>query len=133
MHRRFIVLTAVAAAIVAASALDNKPLHAIGSGLSAWNAATRWLTTVAPKAPRASALPKSLLAPQRPQQQQGARGQTGPTVTTDKSDYVPGSTAIITGSGFPATDESVTLQVRHTDGTAEGGEGHDPWTVAMDG
>src|SRR5439155_21814059 len=60
-----------------------------------------------------------------------AWAQTGPTVTTDQSDYPPGSTAQITGSGFHAS-ETVTLQVVHTDGTAEGGAGHEYWTVSID-
>ena len=53
------------------------------------------------------------------------------TVTTDKSDYRPGETAIITGSGFGSGD-AVTLRVVHTDGTGEGGNGHEPWTVYAD-
>src|SRR6266511_656906 len=53
------------------------------------------------------------------------------TVSTDKGDYAPGETAIITGSGFHA-NETVTLQVKHADGTAEGGHGHDPFTAATD-
>src|SRR5712691_3070856 len=53
------------------------------------------------------------------------------TVRTDKSDYFPGDTAFITGSGF-AAGETVWLQVVHTDGTAEGGVGHDPWPVGAD-
>ncbi|HWQ33932.1 MAG TPA: hypothetical protein VNQ79_13865 [Blastocatellia bacterium] len=53
------------------------------------------------------------------------------TVKTDKTDYAPGATAVITGAGFGAV-EIVTLQVTHTDGTAEGGAGHDPWTVNTD-
>src|SRR5712691_4775964 len=60
-----------------------------------------------------------------------AWAQTGPTVTTDQSDYAPGSTAQITGSGFHAS-ETVTLQVVHADGTAAGGAGHEPWTVTTD-
>src|SRR5258708_4900499 len=50
------------------------------------------------------------------------------TVTTDKADYAPGSTVQISGAGFQA-GETVTLQVTHTDGTAEGGMGHEPWIV----
>ncbi|HZP83921.1 MAG TPA: Ig-like domain-containing protein, partial [Chthonomonadaceae bacterium] len=60
----------------------------------------------------------------------GARAQC--TVTTDKPDYAPGDTVYITGSGFQP-GETVTLQVVHTDGTVEGGAGHDPWNVTADG
>src|SRR5438552_8194626 len=38
----------------------------------------------------------------------------GPTVTTDQSDYPPGSTVLITGAGF-ASGEIVTCQVLHAD------------------
>ena len=55
----------------------------------------------------------------------------GPTVATDQSDYYPGDIAYITGSGFHAS-EAVTLQVVHTDDTAEGGMGHDVWDVTTD-
>jgi len=53
------------------------------------------------------------------------------TVSTDQSDYAPGSTATITGSGFTAS-ESVKLQVLHADGTPSTGSDHDPWTVTAD-
>jgi len=59
---------------------------------------------------------------------QQADAQAAASVTTDKADYRPGETAIVTGSGFGPSEE-VTLQVTHTDGTAEGGAGHEPWTV----
>jgi len=49
-------------------------------------------------------------------------------VVTDTTDYFPGSTVTITGSGF-ASRESVTVQVTHADGTPSGGLGHDPWKV----
>ncbi|HYK19534.1 MAG TPA: hypothetical protein VEV42_02295, partial [Pyrinomonadaceae bacterium] len=54
------------------------------------------------------------------------------TVSTDKQDYLLGETVQISGSGFAPYD-TVTLQVTHTDGTAEGGEGHEPWTTTADG
>src|SRR5438128_2218817 len=57
---------------------------------------------------------------------------SGPMVSTDRSDYEPGAVAVITGRGFHA-NETVTLHVTHTDGIAEGGEGHEPWTVFTDG
>ena len=45
------------------------------------------------------------------------------TLTTDSADYQPGSTVTITGSGFDA-NETVTLQVLHTDSTPPGGAAH---------
>jgi hypothetical protein len=57
---------------------------------------------------------------------------SGASIRTDRSDYPPGATAYIDGSGF-VPGERVTLQVTHSDGTAEGGAGHDPWDVIADG
>src|SRR5262245_15935855 len=60
------------------------------------------------------------------------------TVVTDKPDYAPGSTAIITASGFQP-GETVQLQVLHTDGlpnTDSNGnylDGHAPWSVTDGG
>jgi|GEM_PF-1121900 len=54
-----------------------------------------------------------------------------PVVYTDKPNYQPGDIAVITGSGF-SPNEVVTLQIVHIDGTAEGGEGHEPWNVTAD-
>jgi len=54
-----------------------------------------------------------------------------PVVYTDRPNYFPGETALITGSGF-SPGEVVTLQVRHADDTAEGGAGHEPWSVVAD-
>ena len=54
-----------------------------------------------------------------------------PVVYTDKPNYFPGETALITGSRF-SPGEVVTLQVRHADDTAEGGAGHQPWSVVAD-
>ncbi|HEX2896722.1 MAG TPA: hypothetical protein VHP63_01550, partial [candidate division Zixibacteria bacterium] len=50
------------------------------------------------------------------------------TVITDSTDYPPGSTVMITGSGF-GSFENVELQVTHLDGDPVGGDGHDPWTA----
>lgn len=50
---------------------------------------------------------------------------------TDLSDYAPGSTATIMGSGF-GEGETIQLQVVHQDGL-EGGEGHEPWLVTDGG
>ncbi|WP_223545434.1 DUF5801 repeats-in-toxin domain-containing protein [Pseudomonas sp. A-B-19] len=69
-----------------------------------------------------------------------------PTVTTDLKDYAPGSTAIITASGF-AAGSTVTLEVDHAVGAgADGvwgtsddvlntnmGAGHEPWSVTDGG
>ena len=54
------------------------------------------------------------------------------TVETDKVNYQPAETAIITGANFGAS-EPVTLQVTHIDGAAEAGAGHEPWTVWTNG
>ncbi|MGZ3953940.1 MAG: YDG domain-containing protein, partial [Flavisolibacter sp.] len=54
------------------------------------------------------------------------------TLHTDSSDYHPGSTVIITGSGFTPS-ETVVLQVTHvTDGNNETSSAHTPWNVVAD-
>src|SRR6185437_10078974 len=55
------------------------------------------------------------------------------TIATDQSDYAPGSTAIITGTGFQP-GETVTLQVLHdpTGGDDATSPAHQPWTVVAD-
>ncbi|MFV5697720.1 hypothetical protein ACM55H_05065, partial [Flavobacterium sp. ZT3R17] len=55
------------------------------------------------------------------------------TVSTDLLDYPPGSTAIITGSGFKA-GEAVTLLVEHVgeEPTGTDPQYHQPWTVVAD-
>ncbi len=61
--------------------------------------------------------------------------QAQATVQTDQLDYAPGSTAIITGSGFQA-GETVTLQVLHIDSGVDSlgtdPQYHQPWTVEAD-
>ena len=54
-----------------------------------------------------------------------------PVVFTDRPNYFPGETALITGLGF-WPNEVITLQVIHIDDTAEGGAGHAPWSVSAD-
>ena len=54
-----------------------------------------------------------------------------PIVFTDRPNYFPGETALISGSGF-SPNEVVTLQVVHVDDTDEGGLGHEPWNVTAD-
>ncbi|HTK81861.1 MAG TPA: hypothetical protein VL633_06185, partial [Bacteroidota bacterium] len=49
-------------------------------------------------------------------------------LTSDKSDYQPGETVILTGSGY-LPGETVTLEVHHADGSAY----HSSWTVVADG
>jgi hypothetical protein len=49
-------------------------------------------------------------------------------VTTDKLDYHPADTAMITASGYQV-GESVQFQVLHIDGTPNSGNGHEPWVV----
>jgi hypothetical protein len=56
------------------------------------------------------------------------------SVQTDKEDYTPGETALISASGFHA-DEAITLQVVHMAGGTPctcSGTDHDPWTVYAD-
>lgn len=53
-------------------------------------------------------------------------------VVTDQLDYPPGATAIINGGGFEV-GETIQLQVLHTDGVPNTGEGHEPWYVVDGG
>ncbi|MBK5285756.1 MAG: hypothetical protein JJE25_10175, partial [Bacteroidia bacterium] len=54
------------------------------------------------------------------------------TLTTDRPDYQPGDTAIITGSGFWA-NEGVTMQIVHVDGSPpDTGAAHLPWNIVAD-
>ncbi|MGZ4044446.1 MAG: MBG domain-containing protein, partial [Bacteroidia bacterium] len=55
------------------------------------------------------------------------------TLTTDKPDYPPGDTAIITGTGFQP-GEIVTMQVLHAvaDSIPDTGQDHFQWYVAVD-
>src|SRR5229473_2768224 len=58
---------------------------------------------------------------------------SGPTVSTDQSDYPPGSTVYITGAGF-APGETVQCQVLHspTGGDDATSPAHQPWTTIAD-
>ena len=62
-----------------------------------------------------------------------AQEQSGgpPIVVADKTGYFAGETVAITGNGF-AGEELITLQVKHVDGGAEPGAGHDPFAVWTD-
>src|SRR6187455_1214496 len=52
------------------------------------------------------------------------------TIQTNKADYAPGETALITGTGW-SPGETVVLEVDHVgDGTF--GAGHDSWAVVAD-
>ena len=51
-----------------------------------------------------------------------------PTVATDLSDYIPGSTVNISAAGFQP-NETVQFQVLHTDGTPNTGANEQPWLV----
>src|SRR5690349_24858370 len=54
------------------------------------------------------------------------------TIKTDQPDYPPGSTVIITGTGWQP-GETVTLQVVHVDPTLDNSDpAHQPWTVTAD-
>src|SRR5882724_11003104 len=60
--------------------------------------------------------------------------QSAAWVTTDQSDYPPGSTVYITGAGF-APGETVTCQVLHIDATItdnDASPAHQPWSVTAD-
>src|SRR5262245_22936115 len=52
-------------------------------------------------------------------------------VWTDKNDYAPGSTALISGSGY-AAGEAIHLEVLRIDGVPEG-SGDNPWTITDGG
>src|SRR5687767_14570689 len=54
-----------------------------------------------------------------------------PSILTDKSDYSPGETAQISGSGFHP-NEIVTIRVTHETGGSADGRGHEPFTVSAD-
>src|SRR5437762_1914098 len=56
------------------------------------------------------------------------------TLTSDQSDYAPGATVVLTGSGFQA-GETVTLLVVHADGSFDNdtSAAHQPWDVVADG
>ena len=53
------------------------------------------------------------------------------SVTTDQTDYTPGSTVNITGSGY-WPGESVQLQVLNLTNPSENGSEYEPWTVTAD-
>jgi hypothetical protein len=53
------------------------------------------------------------------------------TLSTDSTDYHPGSEANITGGGF-LPGESVTLVVQHRFGSTPANQTHAPWTVVAD-
>ena len=53
------------------------------------------------------------------------------TLTSDKSDYAPGTIATFTGSGFEPA-ETVTMQVVHADGRVDTASDHTPWPVVAD-
>src|SRR5262249_35615540 len=62
-----------------------------------------------------------------------ANASLAQTLTTDKSDYPPGATVTLTGSGFSG-GETVTLQVLHVDnnGDNDTSAAHQPWNVSVD-
>src|SRR5690348_12164560 len=59
-----------------------------------------------------------------------AGAQSTPSVSTDKNDYAPGELVTITGHGW-YPNQTVTLQVVHSDGTTSG-ENHEPFTTTSD-
>jgi hypothetical protein len=54
-----------------------------------------------------------------------------PGLSTDKRDYAPGSTAILSAQGFKA-GEPVMLRVLHADGTPSTGADHQAWLAVAD-
>lgn len=60
-----------------------------------------------------------------------SESDTPTTITTDKDDYAPGETVVITGGGF-LPGETVQLEIDHVDGTPTDGPQHEPWTVEAD-
>src|SRR5262245_40649736 len=61
-----------------------------------------------------------------------ARNLLSATLLTDKPDYSPGDTAVITGSGFEV-GETIQLQVVRTDGVSDYPPGNQPWQVTDGG
>ncbi|HYV26383.1 MAG TPA: hypothetical protein VFA77_02550, partial [Candidatus Eisenbacteria bacterium] len=55
----------------------------------------------------------------------------GAIIWTDKTDYSPGTLAVLTGKGFQA-GETINLQVVHADGTPDTGVDHEIWTTVAD-
>src|ERR1043166_483534 len=55
------------------------------------------------------------------------------TLISDKSDYPPGDTVLLSGAGFTPA-EAITLEVMHSDGTFDNdsSEAHQPWQVTAD-
>src|SRR5437764_110863 len=100
--------------------------------MSMW---TRWLRRIGLAPQKTRRLTGKTDAKKRPLRRLGvehleARMLLSASVWTDKLDYAPGSTAILTGSGFQF-GETVNLQVLHTDGTPSPGDA--PWTVTDGG
>ena len=118
------------AATVAASATSASSIgSAWGGAASGVEAAVKSLASAAGVLPaRASSSPA--LLPAQGQTTEGA-GAGGPSVASDKPVYQAGDTAHFVGIGF-APGEVITLQVRHADGTGEGGAGHEVWMVTAD-
>ena len=54
----------------------------------------------------------------------------GQTLISDQQDYPPGSTAILSGTGFLG-GEAITMEIIHLSFPFESstGEGHEPWTI----
>ena len=130
--RRLAGLLFASGVLVAPVAFGVGNVRAVASALpSASVAQARALMTALEPASRVPLLRK-LTGRVRLAQSATGTAAAEPSVRTDKFDYAPGDTAIIAGSGF-AAGETVFLQVKHTDGTAEGGAGHEPWPVGADG
>ena len=121
---------AVLCTLAVGLAITSAPLQAIDgwSLRSSWVKTQEWVSSVTPEVVNPMARLVTSLLP--PRLALGGGGEPEPIVRTDKWNYNPGETALITGSGF-VPGETVWLQVVHTDGHNEGG-GHERWPVAAD-
>jgi uncharacterized cupredoxin-like copper-binding protein len=99
----------------------------LASAVSAGYYGTRYISNR--KATRSSAPPKTTEAPAIKRILSASATQdAASSLVTDKTGYVAGETVNITGSGY-TQGESVTIQVKHADGTAEPGNGHESFSA----
>src|SRR5262245_57415195 len=122
---------AIAASIVLATALAftyqfSSRLAAAPLPATALAQARTWVAKALEPASKRVPVLRRIAQPVRLAQSGGGTG-IAPWVQTDDWNYLPGETALITGGGFVPGD--VFLQVKHADGTVEGGAGHLPWPV----
>jgi hypothetical protein len=95
----FSVLSLAVAGLVM---LEAQPLQATGWSVSAsWQTTQRWVSSLVPAKIQSAALVRARLDAPR-LEQSGSAGTLAPTVSTDKADYHPGDTVIVTGTGWLA-------------------------------